>query len=125
MPVTPLTTEGRAIVARMRAFPSTEGVIHCLDQLGGPDHATVVELKSEVEASSASQEIKDGIEAARECLSHVIGASGNVGMWPLMEKGADGLDAALDFLEADEPPAEEEKPGEEQQPDEGRARAGA
>lgn len=102
MPVTPLTTEGHAVAARMRAFPSTEGSIHCLEQLAGPDQATVTDIKAQIEASpDATQDTKDGIEAAREALSHVVASSGNVGLWPLMAQGADGLDAALAALEAE------------------------
>lgn len=103
MPVSPETTEARAIAGRMRQFPWREGSCQYLRQLIYADSAVLGALIPDLEAATDDQDIIRGLYNATATCGSCAECSGNLKMWPLMPIAADQLDAALDVLEAPPP----------------------
>jgi hypothetical protein len=102
MAATELTTECRAIAERLRAFPNLEGNVMYLRKLIYEDSATVSSLIPVLEAIEppVEESIVQGLYQAASITGTVGECGGNVAMWPLVEKAADALIAAVDAVEA-------------------------
>jgi hypothetical protein len=102
MTATPLTTECRAIAERMAAFPNLEGNANYLRKLIYEDSATVASLIPVLEGIDppVPYDVVQGLYRAASICGTVGECSGHVGMWPLVQAGADALVAAVDLVEA-------------------------
>lgn len=102
MPVTPLTTESRAVAARMRQYPNREGSAQYLRQLIYQDSATLTALITPLNAIAppVNQSIVQGLYKAAATVGSCGECGGNVAMWPLMQSGADAVIAAAAAVEA-------------------------
>lgn len=115
MAATPLTTECRAIVARLRAFPNMEGNVNYLRKLIYEDSKTLGQLTAELEAIEPAVD-EDAVRAMYSATSTVgsVGeGSGNTGLWPRVQLAADAVEGACDLVEAagdEEPEAKRSKP---------------
>lgn len=109
MPVTPLSTECRAVAARMRVFGACEGNTNYLRKLIYEDSASVAQLIPVLEAITppVDQAAVQGLYKAAATCGTVGECSGNVGMWPLVQTAADALIVAVDLIDA--APADEER----------------
>ena len=102
MPVTPLTTECRAVAGRMREFPNREGSCQYLRKLIYEDSASLTALITPLNAIAppVDQAIVQGLYKAAATCGSVGECSGNTQMWPLLQTGADAVIAAAAAVEA-------------------------
>lgn len=113
MTATPLTAECRAIVERLRAFPSLEGNLNYQRKLIYEDSATLGQLTAELAAIEPPVEeaAVQAMYSATSTVGSVGEGSGNTGLWPRVQLAADAVEAACDLVEAagDEAPEAERK----------------
>lgn len=113
MAATPLTTECRAIVARLRGFPNMEGNLNYQRKLIYEDSATLGELIAALEAiePAVDEAAVQALYSAVSTVGSVGEGSGNTGLWPRVQLAADAIAQACDLVEAaPEPEPEQSKP---------------
>jgi hypothetical protein len=100
MPVTPLTTEARAVAARMTNWPNLSGNANIVRKLVYEDSVTINALSAQVGLQpSPPAGMVASLTLAAQRVSNVMECGGNIGTWPYLLASAPDVVAAAAFIE--------------------------
>jgi len=115
MPVSPLTTEARAVAARLADFSACQGNIVYLHKLIYEDSAVITGLIAPLEAIEPAVDyaVVQDLYKAAAAVGSVGEVGGNTQTWPVIEQQAPAaILAAVDLIEAVPEESPEEPPSE-------------